>query len=78
MKVASVGKFVLVSDPNSRFYLRIGHIVDVTNDETGIPEIKVRFYGPMKGPWGMEEHIDEIKCDFYDFQNQFKILKFED
>ena len=77
MKV-KINKFVLCTDPDSLFYMKIGKIVWFTTDESGIDEVEVEFHGPMKGPWGYDEHTDLIKCDFYDFQNQFKILKFEE
>ena len=72
-------KYVLGTDRNnSTTYLKIGKIIDVTRDESGIDKIEIEFFDVTRGPWGLDEQFYKIKCDFYDFQNQFKILKFED
>ena len=72
-------KYVLGTDRNnSTTYLKIGKIIDVTHDGSGIDKIEIEFFDVTRGPWGLDEQFYKIKCDFYDFQNQFKILKFED
>lgn len=74
-----VYKYVLGTDRNnSTTYLKIGKIIDVTHDESGIDKIEIEFFDVTRGPWGLDEQFYKIKCDIYDFQNQFKILKFED
>ena len=74
-----VYKYVLGTDRNnSTTYLKIGKIIDVRRDESGIDKIEIEFFDVTRGPWGLDEQFYKIKCDFYDFQNQFKILKFED
>lgn len=74
-----VYKYVLGTDRNnSTTYLKIGKIIDVRYDESGIDKIEIEFFDVTRGPWGLDEQFYKIKCDFYDFQNQFKILKFED
>lgn len=72
-------KYVLGTDRNnSTTYLKVGKIIDITHDESGIDKIEIEFFDVTRGPWGLDEQFYKIKCDFYDFQNQFKILKFED
>ena len=78
-------KYVLGTDKNnSTTYLKIGQIIDVRYDESGIDKIEIEFFDSTRGPSlikglrELDEQFYKIKCDFYDFQNQFKILKFED
>lgn len=72
-------KYVLGTDRNNSItYLKIGKIIDVTCDESGIDKIEIEFFDITRGPWGLDEQFYKIKCDFYDFQNMFKILKFEE
>lgn len=72
-------KYVLGTDRNnSTTYLKIGKIIDVRHDESGIDNIEIEFFDITRGPWGLDEQFYKIKCDFYDFQNMFKILKFEE
>lgn len=75
-----IGKYVLCTDmyDNLDHYQKIGQITDTSTDETGVMDITIQFLDPVLTPWGLSNTLKEIKCDFYDFQNQFKILKFED
>ena len=76
MKI-KIDKFVLCTDPDALFYLRIGKIVWFSTDESGIYEVEVEFYRDYDKDTGQIK-TDLIKFDFYDFQNMFKILKFEE